>query len=148
MKLDKLNVMLMVGKTKEVNASIRMSLDSMPTTSRDVGAESPTKAYAKMTTGYDDLDIKKSASFQLSESNDKQFDSKNEDKVKRELDYQRDLKLLQDSLEREFDQKRLELLENKDSRVKRLKEEIEKDLSNFNENERKRILKEQGERLK
>jgi len=49
--------MLMVGKEKELNASNpnRMSLDSMPTTSRDVGGmDSPTRAYVRQTTGYRD----------------------------------------------------------------------------------------------
>ena len=60
MKLDKLNVMLMVGKEKELNASNpnRMSLDSNrmsldATTSRD-GLDSPTRAYVRQTTAYRD----------------------------------------------------------------------------------------------
>ena len=56
MKLDKLNVMLMVSKEKELNASNpnRMSIDSMPTTSRDAGMDSPTRAYMRHTTGFRD----------------------------------------------------------------------------------------------
>ena len=53
MKLDKLNVMLMVGKDgKDLNAN-RASIDSAPTTSRDL-LDSTTRAYAKAALGLRD----------------------------------------------------------------------------------------------
>lgn len=141
MKLDKLEFKLMVGKGgKDMSGTNpnRLSLDSMPTTSRDVGMESPTRGF-KMSAGYreDDFEVKKSASF-MSESIDK----------RKEPEHHKDLKLFQESLEREFDQKRLELLENKDIRIKKLKQEIEQELKLLNENERKKMLKEHEEKLR
>ena len=54
MKLDKLNVMLMVGKDgKDLNAANRASIDSAPTTSRDL-LDSTTRAYAKAALGLRD----------------------------------------------------------------------------------------------
>ena len=48
---------------------------------------------------------------------------------------------------REFDQKRLELLENKDMRIRALKDEIESELSRLSEAESKRLLLEHEERM-
>jgi hypothetical protein len=43
---------------------------------------------------------------------------------------------------REFDQKRLELLEHKDQKIKELKEKIEQELVKIDEDENKRLLRE------
>ncbi len=158
MKLDKLNVMLMVSKEKELNQSNnlnRLSLDSMATTSIDLGGgvggmDSPTRAYIKQTTGLDtdinDINVKRSTNF-LGDSieNKSQLQTRS---LKSEPDHRKDLKLLQDSLEREFDQKRLELLENKDLKIKKLKDDIELELKRMNENERKRLLNDHEDKLR
>jgi hypothetical protein len=156
MKLDKLNVMLMVSKEKELNQSNnlnRLSLDSMATTSIDLGGgggmDSPSRAYIKQTTGLDtDINdnVKRSTNF-LGDSIDNKSQLQTRS-LKSEPDHRKDLKLLQDSLEREFDQKRLELLENKDLKIKKLKDDIELELKRMNENERKRLLNEHEDKLK
>lgn len=114
-KLDKLNVMLMVekgnqlpqqsqtylqiGQPKETSV-VRTSLDSAPTTSRDP-LDSPTRNYVRPS--LDDIDVKKSVS--LIDSSKLQLESIAEEKqksVKEETqkDFQKDLKLFKESLER------------------------------------------------
>ena len=68
--------------------------------------------------------------------------------AKGEPEHHKDLRSFQDSLSREFDQKRLELLEDKDYRIERLKEEIEQEVVGVREVERKRVEREQEERVK
>lgn len=148
----------MVGK-EAANLNLN-SVDSAPTTSRDL-LDSPTRNYVRGVLGYsnnvnkeEDFDVRRSTS--LLESNKKQLDSLIEEKsseiksLKSDApkDTKRELKNLKESLDREFDQKRLELLESKELRVKKLKDEIEKDISRINELESKRLLNEQDERLK
>lgn len=132
-KLDKLNVMLMVGKGKE-NQN-RASVDSAPTTSRDMFENS------KMRTNREDES-------ELKKSNSQLESLRKSGGGKTEPEYQKDLKPFQQSLDREFDQKRLELLEEKDNKIKRLKCEIEQDLLHLSEIEKKKIIKEQDERFK
>lgn len=140
-KLDKLNLMLMVGKEQEKN---QHPPDSAPTTSRDM-LDSTGRAYARGVLGLrdEDLDLKKSVDSAMKKS--VEFKS---EKDKSEPEHQKDLKSFQDSLNREFDQKRLELLEEKDDKIVKLKEDIEQDLLRISELEKKRIIKEQDERIK
>jgi hypothetical protein len=114
LNLDKLNMLLISNKEPSNNQN-RVSVESMPSTSR----ESPTKQIKSI--GREDIKGK---------------------------DYEKELKLFQESLEREFDQKRLELLENKDLKVNKLKQEIDSDLKHFKEAEYKRLQREQEDKLK
>lgn len=144
-KLDKLNVKLMVSKEKELQQLNRASLESMPTISRDQ-PDSVGRAYSKAVLGLRDeeIDLKKSGESVVESTRQSLGSSQN----KSEPEHQKDLTTFQQSLDREFDQKRLELLENKDTRVKKLKEEIEQDLIRLSEVEKKRIIKAQDEKLK
>lgn len=150
--------MLMVGKESSIqnNNQVSNTAESAPTTSREV-LDSPTRNYVRAVLGYnnnkeDDSEVRKSLS--LLESK-KQLDSlieENSSEIKalepKPKDTQKELKLLQDSLDREFDQRRLELLENKEMRIKKLKEEIERDINRINESESKKLLQEQEEKIK
>ena len=97
-KLDKLNVMLMVGK--EPNRQSIESVGSAPTSSREV-LDSPTRNYVKNVLGLkdEDLDLKKSI-----DSNKISFSSAIDDikskKLENQGDYKTQLKLFQESLER------------------------------------------------
>jgi centrosomal protein CEP164 len=115
LKLDKLNMLLISNKEPATTNQNRMSLDSIPSTSR----ESPTKQMKSL--GKEDMKVK---------------------------DYEKELKVFQESLEREFDQKRLELLESKDLKVNKLKQEIDSDLKHLKEAEYKRLQREQEDKLK
>jgi len=117
-KLDKLNLMLMVGKEKE-----------QPSVGNRASVESA-------------VDVKKSLGESMTVTR------QSLDSGKSEPEYQRDLNLFALSLEREFDQKRLELLEGKDERVRKVKVEIEEELIRMSEAEKKRIIREQDEKLK
>jgi hypothetical protein len=97
-KLDKLNVMLMVGK--EPNRQSIDSVGSAPTSSREV-LDSPTRNYVKNVLGLkdEDLDLKKSI-----DSNKISLSSAIDDiktkKPENQGDYKTQLKLFQESLER------------------------------------------------
>ena len=158
MKLDKLNLLMMVGKEKEQKENLlRNSQDSAPSTSRDLPLrmDSPTRAYAKAALGVrdDELDSLRKSNDLKSSYDSKivgQLETISEEKYRNQVqpEYQKDLKLFQQSIEREFDQKRLELLENKDMRIKQLKDEIEKDLNRISESEKKKLMSEQSDKLK
>jgi len=116
-KLDKLNLMLMVGKEKEqASGGYRASVESTGEVKRSLGESTMTRQSVEST--------------------------------KSEPEHQRDLKVFAMSLDREFDQKRLELLEGKDERIRRVKAEIEEELMRMSEAEKKRIIREQDEKLK
>lgn len=139
-KLDKLNVVLMVGKEKESNLSTNNG-DSAPTTSRDV-LDSPTRNYIKSVLGASkDEEVRKSTKLD-SLAEESMEEPKPELKNKDE-----ELKNLKKSLDREFDQRRLELLEEKETRLKKLKLEIEADLNNTIELEKKKLQKDQEQKL-
>ena len=57
------------------------------------------------------------------------------------------LKLFKESLQREFDQKRLELLENKDMRIKQMNDEIELEINKAIEAEKKRMQREKDTKI-
>lgn len=109
-KLDRLNLMLMVGKDpKEPNIN-RNSVDSLPSSTNDV-LDSPTRNYVRAVLGgtnkdNDDLDYLKKSNSQyesikqtLSLSADNQFKSRLR-KHENQSDYEKELKLLQESVER------------------------------------------------
>ena len=104
-KLDKLNVMLMVGKetANQRRLSIDASVVSAPTSARD-GLDSPTRNYVRNVLGYskdDDLDLKKS--YEISKLSS--ISEENNRAAKRTgspIDHQKELKLFQESLERYF----------------------------------------------
>jgi hypothetical protein len=114
-KLDKLNLMLMVGKeSKEANQN-RNSIESVPTTSRDL-LDSPTRNYVKAVLGgsatinkekEDEMDILKKSTNSQNESMRQTLSSSGEDlKLNRirksdgPIDHERELRLLQESVER------------------------------------------------
>jgi hypothetical protein len=111
-KLDKLNLMLMVGKDSiEANLN-RNSIDSLPTTSHD-NLDSPTRNYVKAVLGgtnkdNDDLDyLKKSYSQYESIKQTLSSSAGNElknrlNKNQNQSDFDEELKLLQESVERFF----------------------------------------------
>ncbi|RNA17857.1 hypothetical protein BpHYR1_047980 [Brachionus plicatilis] len=139
-KLDKLNVVLMVGKEKETNLSTNNG-DSAPTTSRDV-LDSPTRNYIKSVLGASrDEEARKSVKLD-SLAEESVDESKPVIKNKDE-----ELKVLRQSLDREYDQRRLELLEEKEARIKKLKLEIESDVNKAIEMEKKKIQQDQDEKL-
>jgi hypothetical protein len=92
----------------------------------------------------DELDVKKSLNL------DSILDDKTAKSIhletQKDLEYQ--LQLFKESLEREFDQKRLELLENKDLRIKKMKDEIEQEIKTDLESEKRRLEREQDDKIK
>ena len=149
--IDKLDLRRMVDKDKDTTSNPnRGSNDSMPSTSRD-NFESPRRAYVRAATGLKDEELdalRKSSDLKSSMEFNKQLESISEDQTINLPRNQKDIKLFQQSVDREFDQKRLELLEEKDFKVKKLKEEIEADLARVADTEKKKLQREQEEKLK
>lgn len=103
-KLDKLNVMLMVGKDSALNNN-RASFDSAasaPTSARD-GMDSPTRNYVKNVLGYnkdEDMDLKKSYEVSKLSSISEEYNNRLAKRTGSPIDHQKELKLFQESLER------------------------------------------------
>lgn len=138
-KLDKLSVVLMVGKEKEQNKSVNNG-DST-STSRDM-LDSPTRNYIRSVLGASkDEDVRKSTKLDsLAEETD-------EPMAKNQTQNQEISKFKQET-EKEFDQQRLELLKEKEAKINKLKLEIEADLSKTINMEKKRLEQDQEEKLK
>ncbi|CAF0774233.1 unnamed protein product [Brachionus calyciflorus] len=137
-KLDKLNVMLMVGKEKE---SINVT-DSAPSTTREA-LDSPTRNYIKSVLGASkDEDARRSTKLDSLIEEENSIDLKKESNNK-----EAELNNLKESLNREFDQRRLELLEDKENRLVKLKQDIELELTRQIESEKKKLQKDQNDKL-
>ena len=102
-KLDKLNVMLMVGKDT-LNHN-RMSMDSAasaPTSARDV-LDSPTRNYVRNVLGYtkeEEVDLKKSYDMSKLSSISEENNNRQAKRTGSPIDHQKELKLFQESLDR------------------------------------------------
>jgi hypothetical protein len=108
MKLDKLNVMLMVGKEKDNEQQQKMNNNNNNNNKPN-----------------------------LTDQNDKHFKAKIEN----------DLTILKKSLENEYNERRLELLEEKDKKIKQMSTDMEEAVKRQSEINNKQLLKEHEERL-
>ena len=162
-KLDKLNLMLMVGKDPHAVAAVAAAghrsigggggVESANTSAR---LDSPTRQHVsgvlaanKERTAANANDASATAtatapaSPQLRNSYPQAADSKSLTDGRN-----KELKALEQSVEREFNQKRLDLLESKEKRLTTLKDDMEREIRSHEDTERKRLLREQETKLK
>lgn len=138
-KLDKLNVVLMVGKEKEQNKSVNLGDSS--STSRDL-LDSPTRNYIRSVLGASkDEEVRKSTKLDslVEETDEPIIDNKAQNQ---------DISNFKQEIDKEFEQQKSELLKEKEAKLNELKLEIEADLNKNISIEKKKIEQDHHEKLK
>ena len=164
-KLDRLNLPVTIGRdSKENQSAVRTNNNNDPdsmasiTSARDQQQQqqqldSPKRPYHRqMMTGSskDDDESSNRKSLELLRSSHDQLETIDEEgKASSRLDeLQKNLAQFSQKLQRKYDEECLELMENKDMKIKKIKQEIEESLNELREQENKRLTSEHNQKLK
>lgn len=159
-KLDRLNLPVTIGRDAKEPATTQRNAnnndpDSVTTTSREQ-LDSPKRPYHRGLAALKDEDEssnRKSLELRSSVDSTKlQLETIDEEKQSRldaaQQEYQKSLAQFSQKLQRKYDEECLELMENKDMKLKKIKQEIEESLNQMREQENKRLTAEHNQKLK